>query len=406
MTQKCMSYFWDGNSRLFRALVLSTEAVSSDAQHDRGYTLWPSLVGLHALVEGGKSHPGRYTKQIATVYDGLEQYWSPELSAYTSWVRFPGNSDAYYDDNAWAVIVLTEAYIACRASNPERAKTYLERAKTVMAGYVVKGYDATGKPGGTRWGTDTTKPNTSDRGTSSTAGSALAALLLARVGVNPKFYTAWGHDLLTWLTTWLLDSDDLIMDAIVEPNWDVRRVKWTYNTGVPLRAYVEHYRLTRNPQSLAMATRLAHAALDPQKGLFDQTVRDAAKRSYWDGIYFVHYLADGLLHIAQVSPDKALADHVAQTLTRTARYARTFLRDPTDGLYWRNFRAYKIGETQRATWQKWTGQVVAADYDLSERSQEKPYAASPVEERPLVKTLLANAGAARLFWLVARLPAS
>lgn len=402
LTTACMGY-WDKTSAMFRAPVLSAETVPSDALHDRGYTLWPSPVALHALVEGEKAHSGQYTSQIAMVYDGLEQYYSDDLHAYSSWVHFPGNIDAYYDDNSWAVIVLVESSLACKQTFPTRSAQYLNRAQSVMADYVVNGYDVSEKPGGTRWGTDTTKPNTSDRGTSSTAGSALAALMLARAGVKVEFYTRWGHDLLSWLMRHLLDTDSLVIDALSEPDWKARRIKWTYNTGVPMRAYVEHYRLTKDPNSLSMATHLARSALNVRGGLFDSKVHDAGKRFYWDGTYFVHYLIDGLLQVALASSDTKLVSDIVDIMTRTARYTYTFLRDPTDGFYWRNMRLYTIGASQHETWQKWTGQTIAPDYDASERSQEAKFQALPVKERPLVKTLLANAGTARLFWLTSQL---
>ena len=404
LTQANMSHYWDKTSKMFRAPVLSSETVPSDALHDRGYTLWASLLGLHALVEGEKVSSGRYTQQIAMVFDGLEQYYSPTLHAYTAWVQFPGNIDAYYDDNSWVVIILVEASMACRKADRVRAARYLERAKTVMANYVVKGFDTTKKPGGVRWGSDPAKADTGDRGTSATAGAALAALVLARAGVNTKFYTDWGLTVLTWLSTHLQDADGLIMDALTPPKWEVRRVKWTYNTGVPMRAYVEHYRLTKNPASLAMATKLARAALDKNKGLFDQKVKDPAKRPFWDGTYFVHYLADGLLQVSQVTPDAKLAADARNAIKSTARYTYNYLRDPADGFYWRNMRLYTIGEAQLETWRKWTTQTVAPEYDASERSQESKYQSLPVQDRPLVKTLLANGAVARLFWLAARLP--
>jgi hypothetical protein len=147
LTQSCFDFFWDGRSRMFRAPVLSAETVASDELHDRGYTFWPSLLALHALIEGERANSGLYASHIGMVYDGLEQYYSDDLHAYTSWVHFPGNIDAYYDDNSWAVIVLVEAYMACLQSDPNRAALYLKRAKTVMADFVVKGYDTTEKPG-------------------------------------------------------------------------------------------------------------------------------------------------------------------------------------------------------------------------------------------------------------------
>jgi predicted alpha-1,6-mannanase (GH76 family) len=399
LTDACMSRFWDGGSRMFRAPVLSAETVPSDALHDRGYTLWPSLIALHALVEGEKRSPGAYAQRIADVCDGLEQYFSHDLSAYTSWIRFPGNIDAYYDDNAWVVIVMVEASQALRKTHPTRAASCLDTARTVMANFVVKGYDDTGRPGGMRWGYDPAKPNTSDRGTSSTAGAALAALVLARAGVDARFYTEWGHKLLTWLTTRLLDKDGLVMDALAGADWKPRAIKWTYNTGVPMRAYVEHYRLTKSAESLSMAVRMARAAIDRGGALFDQTVHDPAKRFYWDETYFVHYLVDGLIQVAKETSDAKLASALADAALRSADYAYAYLRDPVDGLYWRNWRLYTIGDEQLDVWQQRTGQTIHAAFDPSERSQEQRFQALAVKDRPLVKTLLANAGAARLFWL-------
>lgn len=404
LTRAVMGCFWDSGSKMFRAPVLSAETVSSDALHDRGCVFWPSLLALHALVEGEGHSPGQYAKQIAEVYAGLEQYFSPALSAYTAWVQFPGNQDAYYDDNSWAVIVLVEAFLACRKSDPAHAENYLLRAKAIMAMYVVKGYDNAGPPGGTRWGSDPAKPNTSDRGTSSTAGSALAAMMLARAGVETEFYVIWGHKLLTWLTDRLQDMDGLMMDALVPPDWTPRRIKWTYNTGVPIRAYAEHYRLTGSENSLAQATRLARNAVAQNEALFDQAVHDIHKRFYWDSIYFVQYLADGLLQAAEVTHDHALAAKIRATLAQSTDYAYTYLRDSVDGFYWRNYRLYTIGTAQHKVWEQWTGQSITPAYDASERSQEPKYRTLAVQDRPLVKTLLADAGAARLFWLAARLP--
>ena len=401
LTGAMMNTFWDNGSKMFRAPVLSSETVSSDALHDRGETLWPSLLGMHALVEGEKAYPGRYAAQIATVFDGLSQYYSEDLHAYTSWIYFPGNNDAYADDNSWVVIVFVEAFMACRKTDPLNAAKFLERAQIVMTGYLVKNYDFSNNPGGMRWGTDTTKPNTLDRGTSSTAGVALAALMLARAGVNAPFYAKFGIDVLTWISSRLLDEDDLVMDALVPPQWEVRRVKWTYNTGVVMRAYIEHFRLTKSLDSLQMATKLARAAIDRNKGLFDRKINDVSKRQYWDGVYFVHYLVDGLLQVAQETPDAKLATDVRAIAHQTARYVQTFLQDPADGFYWRNLRLYTIGDVQLAAWEKWSGQTTAPEYDESERSKEAKFQALAVKDRPLAKTLLATGGAARLFWMTA-----
>jgi hypothetical protein len=48
-----------------------------------------------------------------------------------------------------------------------------------------------------------------------------------------------------------------------------------------------------------------------------------------------------------------------------------------------------------------TGQTHRLEADESERSKEKDQMSKPVNQRPLVKTLLANAAMARMMWSVA-----
>jgi predicted alpha-1,6-mannanase (GH76 family) len=399
-----MDRFWDAKSQMFRAPELSSETVPSDALHDRGYTFWPSLIGMHTLIEAERQNYGSHFQQISMVYDGLEKYFNRGMHAYNAWLYFPGNNDAYFDDNSWAVITLVEAHNATIASDPAKSQIYLKRAADIMDRYVMKGWDPSGHPGGVSWGSDATKPNTSDKGTSATAGTALAALMLARAGVDTSRYTRLGHDVLSWLTDRLTDKDGLIMDALVPPGWTPRTIKWTYNTGVPMRAYIEHYRLTQNNESLQRATELARAAINRNGALFDQTPHDPDKRYYWDSGYFVQYLIDGLLQVAETTRDADLSANIIREVVRNANYAYAYMRDESDGFYWRNWNLCAIGSAQVKAWEQWTGQTATLAPDASERSQDPRYSSLPIEQRPLVKTLLANAGTARLFWLASRLP--
>ncbi len=392
LTALIFGRFWDANVGMFRAPVRSAETVDSDPPHQNGYTFWPSLLAFHTLVEGEKIRRGRYKARMAQVYRGLEQYYDPQKHAYNAWRHFPGNNDTYYDDNAWGVTTLVAAYEATGDA------AYRDRAQQVMEGFVSGGWDPTDTPGGVRWGTDPTKPHTADKTASATAGAALAALGLARLGIHRASNIAWAQSALTWLQRHLQDKDGLIRDGLQAPTWTVMPTKWTYNTGVPIRAYVEHYRLTHDPASLEAAKRLARAATDRNKALYDQLVRDPERRFFYDSSFFVHYLADGLLALYRVTQDAALLDEVK----RNANYAYAYLRDPTDGLYFRNFRLWRIGEAQYQAWRRLTGQEHRREPDAAERSQADKDTRLPVSARPLVKTLLANAGCARLFWLLAQ----
>ena len=117
----------------------------------------------------------------------------------------------------------------------------------------------------------------------------------------------------------------------------------------------------------------------------------------FDVTYFLHDVVDGLRSLS-------LATKNAKYLTearREADYIRAYLRDG-DGLYWRNMRLWKIDTKRDALGRRFFGpNAHALEPDPSERSQSLFASKEPIEKRPMVKTLLANAGAARMFWLLA-----
>ena len=266
-----------------------------------------------------------------------------------------------------------------------------------MERFILGGWDATGKPGGMRWGTDPTKANTSDRSSCSTSGAALAAFRLARAGIRREFYTKWGRSALEWVLTTMRDNDGLVRDALRLPSWKMVDAKWTYNTGVPIHALAEHHLLTKDPESLAQAKLLATAAMDRSRRLYDGLVHNAAERYWYDSSFFVPYLVDGLIKLYKISGDKSTIAEVK----RNANYAYACIRDPADGLYFRNFRLWRIGNSQLEVWQKMTGQAHSLVPDDSERASDARSRELPVAQRPLVKTLLANAAMARMYWLIA-----
>lgn len=391
LNARILSVFWDDKVGMFRAPVRSAETVDSDPAHNNGYVFWPSLMGLQALVAGEKQFPGAYKTQIEAIYNGLEKYYDSPKHAYNAWLNYPGNQDKYYDDNGWTVCILVEAY---EATGNLR---YRNRADEIQTNYLYGGWDGSGKPGGVRWGTDPTKAGTADKNTCSTASSALGALLLARVGVKKTQNIAWAKKALNWLYLHLKDSDDLFFDGLHAPEWSIQKTKWTYNTGAPIQAYAELYKLTKDPQSLERAKLLARAATDRSKALFDSVTKNPEKRHYSDSSFFVPYLIDGLMTLYRITKDEAL---IAEA-RRSATYAFQYLKDPKDGLYFRNWRLWRIDETRYQLWRELTGQEFRLEADESERSKERKFDSLPVSQRPMTKTLLANAGMARIFWQLA-----
>ncbi|MGQ9733057.1 MAG: glycoside hydrolase family 76 protein [Candidatus Zipacnadales bacterium] len=390
LTDLLHATFWRPTAKQYRAPVCSAESVDSDPPHNNGYVLWPCVEAFHALVEGEAARPGRYCQVIRDVYEGLEQYRDVQQYAYNAWLMFPGNNDKYYDDNAMLAGVLVKTY-ACTGE-----REYLNRANELMQNFVRGGWDESAVPGGMRWSTNPHNPQAEDRNACSTGMAALAALLLARYGIERQTNIKWAAAMLEWVKANLQDTDGLIMDALVPPDWTVRRVKWTYNTGHIMRGWVELHRLTGSSSALAEAYRLAKAAVDRNGAMYDGLVRNPQCKYFYDFAFFVAYLLDGLMALYHLTGDQVLLNEAR----RNANYAYQYLRDPSDGLYFRNWRLWRISEEHCRTWETLTGQTHPLEADENERSQEHRYDHTPVEQRPLVKTLLANAGTARMMWMV------
>lgn len=376
---------------LFRGPVPSAETVPSDGLQDRGYVLWPVVVAFRALAEAERLEPGRWGRALRAAFLSMERYYDPEAGAYNAWLTFPGNNDKYYDDNGWAVLGLIAAF---EATGERR---YLDRGAELFDRFLERGADVSGRPGGVRWGTDPDKPGTEDRNACSTEAVALAALGLAGHGHRRERCVALARRLLEWLEENLVDRDGLVRDGLFAPDWRVNTTKWTYNTGNLIRAWVDWSALSTDRSGLERAECLAEAACDRTKALYDTVVPDPDSRHWYDSTFFAEHLADGLLRLGHAT---GLAKWRTE-VERHAEFALRFVRD-SDGLYWRNLRPWRIAEEPRRAWCAAVRVSKALEPDEAERSKAPEALRRPVEERPLVKTLLGNAGMANLLWHLAR----
>lgn len=381
LTKQTIATFYDAKARIWKPPVESSESVGT-----QGYTFWPSLLGWQAVIEAAKVDGKRWKPEIATYYDSLEQYFDKADHAYCAWTYFPGNDDKFYDDNTWAAVACMEAF---EVTGDTR---YRLRAIEIFDGFVKGGWDSRG---GLRWGTKAGIEDRKDRTVSATAAGALAALLIGRTH-DRKANQEWAKRALAWIKG-LSQPGGLIQDGLKDDGTLLPTV-WTYNTGVPIRAAVEYVRQTGDKDTRAWAIRMGDACLDrKQSPMFDGAVTDLNKRYWWDGTYFVHYLVDGLRELSRFTKDPKYTNESR----READYIRTYLKD-SDGLYLRNMRLWTIDTARTESFYKLTGQTAPAlAADSSERSSEASVKDKPVAERPLAKTLLANAGAARMFWLLA-----
>lgn len=379
ITTKTIQAFYDPKAKIWKPPVPSAESVG-----DQGYTFWPSLLAWQAIVEGAKVDWKRWRPQVATYYDALEQYFDPKGHAYCAWKYFPGNDDHFYDDNTWAVVACLEAF------DVTHEPRYRARAIDIFDGFVKGGWDPRG---GLRWGTKAGIADRTDRTVSATAAGALAASLLHRVRRDPSDLV-WAKRMLDWIRLKVSAPIGLVQDGL-KADGTLMTTVWTYNTGVPIRAAAAYYRETKDATYRSWAVRMGDACLDRSLSpMYDGAVKDPAKRYWWDGVYFVQYLTDGMRELTRLTGDPKYGAEAR----READYVRSYLRDK-DGLYWRNMRLWTIDPDRTAAFAKLTGQTMSLAADSSERGNEP--ASKSVGERPLVKTLLANAGAARMFWLLA-----
>jgi hypothetical protein len=143
---------------------------------------------------------------------------------------------------------------------------------------------------------------------------------------------------------------------------------------------------------------MGDAAIDRAGRMYDGLVKDPEENHWYDSSFFVPYLADGLAELSRATADRRYADEVR----RNAEFAMARLRDQADGLYFRNWRLWRIDRERWDVWRRLTGGTHPLEADWDERSKEPEALKKPEADRPVVKTLLANAGMARLFRIAAR----
>ncbi len=380
LTKAMIAHFYDEEEQIWRPRIATAESVGTE-----GYTFWSCLVAWQAIIEAAKVDPKTWKPQIAPFYDALEQYYDRADSAYCAWKYFPGNEDKFYDDNAWAAMACMEAF------EVTADRRYRDRAIAVFDNFVKEGWDGTGF----RWGT-ADEENRRDRTACSASSTALAALRVGKWRHDPEDLM-WAKRALDWIRSELVSPQGLICDGFSSPSYRMNRTTWTYNTGAPIRAALEYAEQSGDSSYRDWARDLGDAAIDRSKAMYDGAVKNPKHKYWYDATFFVQYLADGLRQLTLATGDEKYLTEAR----RNADYVMAHLRDD-DGLYWRTMRLWMIDEKRHRAFTQLTGQTTPAlTPDGGERSHEPEDLKKPTGERPMTKTLLGNAGAARLLWLMA-----
>ncbi len=306
--------------------------------------MWGNGVQFTALAAAAREDPPKYKQALYDFFDGLQNYWDPAVAVpgYNSYCSGPNGTDKYYDDNEWMVLGFVEAY---QNTHDQR---FLQRARDTQK-FVLSGWDDV-LGGGIYWKLDHKGKNTC-----SNAPAAAAALRLDQVA-GDKDQLPWALKIKTWLNGKLQDTDGLYWDGL-NLNGDIGKTKWTYNTALMIRTNVLLYQLQHDRTALAEARREADAGLaawtDPATGSLQKTE---------DSPLFTHLFCEALLRLYDVTHDLTYLNAVR----REAAFGYRVARDPQGGY-----------------WDHWT------------TAPRKP------DER---KSLIDNAAAARIFWLLAPYP--
>ncbi len=303
--------------------------------------MWANGVQYSAVVAAARWNPAKYRRLLIEFSDGMESgYWDPQapVPGFNAYCSGPGGMDKYYDDNAWLAISFAEAYK--NTHNPIFLKRALETQK-----FVLSGWDET-LGGGIFWKLDHQSKNTC-----SNSPTAAAALHLVQL-TGDKDQLAWALKIRKWLGSKLQDTDGLYWDCVTIKG-KVEKTKWSYNTAMVIQADLLLYQLQHRPADLREARRMADAGLaywtDPATGSLQKTENSPR---------FTVYFCEALLRLYDQTNDRKYVDAVR----RHADHGYRVARDPQGG-YWDNWK------------------------DGSHRLDER-------------KSLIENAAAARLFWLL------
>ena len=243
---------------------------------------WGAGVQLSALAAAARVDPEKYRPRLRSFIDGFNVYWT-NFNGLGGYDVQPGPKpdDRYYDDNAWIVLALADAYEVMHDSGD------LARAEATQR-FVLSGEDAQ-LGGGIYWH----EPKRESKNTCVNAPAIVGALRLYQLTARPA-YLEDARRLYRWTCAHLQGQDGLFADNI-RLNGHVNETRYSYNTGLMIRAASLLHRVTGEAAYLADAERIAHAA--EGKWVVPETggIRDSAR--------FAHLLLEGFLALQDEDRD-------------------------------------------------------------------------------------------------------
>ena len=244
--------------------------------------MWSAGVALSALNAAARVDPDHYRPRLRAFIDALNAYWT-NANGIGGYDVLPGPkpNDRFYDDNAWIVLALAEAYeIMQRPGDLARAEATYK--------FVLSGEDSQ-LGGGIFWH----EPDRTTKNTCVSAPAAVGALRLYGL-TNKPAYLEDARRLYRWTCAHLQGADGLFADK-VNREGQVDQNRFSYNSGLMLRAASLLYKTTGEAAYLSDAQRIAHAA--EARWVVKDTggIRDTGR--------FAHLLLEGFLALHAVDHD-------------------------------------------------------------------------------------------------------
>lgn len=304
--------------------------------------MWGNGLQFSVLTEATRYEPAKYRATLYEFSKGLERFWDKDapIPGFDAYFSSPTDDDKYYDDNAWLVLDFTDAF------HVTKDPAFLDWAQRTH-NFVLSGWDEK-LGGGLYW----YQKKRESKNTCINAPAAASALALYEISKKPEDLE-WAKRLYTWTNVHLQDKDGLFWDNI-DLNGKITDWKFTYNTALMIRTNVGLWRATKDPKYLREARRVSDASL--QKWVNPGgALNDSARFNNW--------LCEALLLTYEATHDLKYLNAVR----RHADFGYRYVRDVRDGGYWDH----------------WNAETRAPDTR---------------------KTLIENAAAARIFWLLAPYP--
>lgn len=271
--------------------------------------VWLQGVMLSNLVAAARADPATYGPRLDGFFKALDAYWDAKvpIPGYEAAPTAGNGNDKYYDDNAWLVIALLEAY------ETNREPRYLDRADETLR-FVLSGWD--GELGGGIWWHQKHKDGT--KNACSNGPAAVGCLRLARFRDRDTLVKR-AREIVAWTVGALQDADGLFDDRKVVATGEVKRGKLTYNSALMLRAMLGLYRATGEAPYLEQARRIGKAGdwfLDDKTGV------------YRDAVRYAHFMVEADLELYRATKEEYLLERARRNVD--AFYDRWKANRPDD----------------------------------------------------------------------------